>query len=550
MSSSRSGGRILVDALRRHFVDTIFCVPGESFLSTLDALFTEREFIRCISCRHEAGAANMADAYGKLTGRPGIAFVSRGPGACHASIGVHTAFQDSTPMVLFVGQVERTHLGREAFQEIDIEKTFAPLAKATFAIDDTGDIPKVIGEAFSTAQSGRRGPVVIALPEDVQTELATVADMGPERVRPASPAPQDVVSIRNTLASARHPLVIAGGPGWSREACAHLQSFAERNDLPVVTSFRCKDRFDNRHRCYAGDMGIAIDPELARIIRDADTLLAIGPRLGDMTTGSYTLLDPPTPKQTLIHVHPDGQELGRVFTPAIGVTADVGPTVKALAEMAPIEDPTWHEWRAAARADYETFTAPVSTPGAVDLAYIFSEIGTHIPDDTIFTNGAGTYTAWHHRFYRHSRYSTYVGPTSGAMGYGIPAAIAAQLVHPERTVIALAGDGCFMMSLNELATAKQYHLPIIVLVMDNGMYGSIRMHQEKAYPGRVIGTDLVTPDCAALAKSMGGHGETVKTTDEFWPALKRAKAANTFSVIHIHVDAEAIMPHTTLSALS
>ncbi len=547
MDASRTGGQILAETLRRHFVDLIFCVPGESFLGALDGLYDKQDFIRTIACRHEAGAANMAEAYGKLTGRPGVAFVSRGPGACHASIAVHTAFQDSTPMVLFVGQVERAHVGREAFQEIDIEQTFNPLAKYVVVIDDVKDVATVVHNAFLAAQTERRGPVVIGLPEDMLLEQAVVKDVDPVPVPRLAPSAEDIDSIRMELSRARHPLVIAGGPGWSRESCAHLQTFAEANHLPVVTSFRCKDRFDNTHPNYAGDMGIGIDPELKRIISDADVLLAIGPRLGDMTTSGYTLLNSPHPKQTLLHIHPDKNELRKVFEPALAIAADVAPVVKKLAAMSPIADPRWTEWTAAARADYETFTAPVHTPGDVDLAAIFSTLADHIPDETIFANGAGTYTAWHHRFYLHKHYGTYLGPTSGAMGYGIPAAVAAKLVHPDRPVIAMAGDGCFMMSMNELATARQYHTPIIVLVMDNAMYGSIRMHQERMYPHRDIATTLVNPDFAAIAQSMGGVGETVRKTKEFWPALKRALDADTFTVIHMHVDPDAIMPHTTLS---
>ena len=375
MDTTRTGGQILADTLRRHFVDMIFCVPGESFLGALDALFDKREFIRTISCRHEAGAANMAEAYGKFTGRPGIAFVSRGPGACHASIAVHTAFQDSTPLILFVGQVERAHMGREAFQEFDIEQTFTPLAKHAVLIDDVKDIASVVHNAFIAAQSDRRGPMVIGLPEDILLERANVTDVDPVPITHIAPSTDDMTAVRDALSHARHPLIIAGGPGWSRESCEHLQTFAETNHLPVVTSFRCKDRFDNTHPCYAGDMGIGIDPELKRIVGDADTLLAIGPRLGDMTTSSYTLIDTPKPKQTLIHIHPDADELGKVFEPTIAITADVAPIVKKLAALEPIADPSWPEWTAAARADYETFTAPVHMPGDVDLAEIF---GTYI----------------------------------------------------------------------------------------------------------------------------------------------------------------------------
>jgi acetolactate synthase-1/2/3 large subunit len=547
---SRTGGQVLIDALLLHAVNTVFCVPGESFLGSLDAMYEKRERLRVFTARHEAGAVNMAEAYGKLTGKLGVAFVTRGPGAMHGAVGVHTAMQDSTPMVLFIGQVKRAHLGREAFQEMDFVKVFAPFTKWAVQVSDPAAIPDTVAEAFAAAQLGRRGPVVVVLPEDVQTETVSVADSSPEPLAHAEPTTQDMSQLREMLLAAHRPLMIVGGPGWTAQARNELTHFAEQFDLPVVTAWRRKDRFDNTHRCYIGDMGLAIDPGLARRVTESDLILAVGARLDDNTTSGYTLIIPPRPVQKLIHVYPGVEELGRVYQADLAIESDPVPFAKAAAAMPPPHQILpWAEWRAEARADYETFIAPRPCPGSVDLAAIFSALADHLPADTIITNGAGTYTAWHHRYYLHQALGTYLGPTSGAMGYGIPAAIAAKAVFPKRTVIALAGDGCFSMSAMELATAKQYGLPIVVLVMNNGILGSIRMHQEKHYPGRVIGTGLVNPDFAALARSFGGHGETVRTTLEFWPALERSLTSGQPSVIDIHVDPEAIMPHTTLSAI-
>jgi acetolactate synthase-1/2/3 large subunit len=547
----RTGGQALIDALVLHAVDTVFCVPGESFLGALDAMHDHRDRLRVFSARHEAGAVNMAEAHGKLTGRPGVAFVTRGPGAMHGAVGVHTAMQDETPLVLFIGQVKRAHLGREAFQEMDFVKVFAPFTKWATQIDDPAAIPDTVAEAFSCALSGRRGPVVVAIPEDVQTEVVTVADSLPEPIGHAAPNEHDMARVRELLLAAHRPLMVVGGAGWTEKARADLTAFAERFDLAVATAWRRKDRFDNAHRCYIGDLGLAVDPNLARRVHEADLILAVNARLDDNTTSGYTLLKPPTPTQKLVHVYPDAKEFGRVYRPTLGIEADVAPFAAAASALkAPDMILPWAEWRAEARADYETFIAPRPCPGAVDLARIFSELPDHLPPDAIITNGAGTYTAWHHRYYLHRKLGTYLGPTSGAMGYGVPAAIAAKAAHPKRTVVALAGDGCFSMSAMELAVARQYHLPIVVLVLNNGLLGSIRMHQERTYPGRVMATSLVNPDFAALAHAFGAHGETVHTTAEFWPALKRSLSCGTSAVIDTHVDPEAIMPHTTLSALA
>lgn len=550
IEKTRTGGQVLVDALLLHAVDTVFCVPGESFLGALDAMYDKRERLRVFSARHEAGALNMAEAYGKLTGKPGIAFVTRGPGAMHGAVGVHTAAQDSTPLVLFIGQVKRAHMGREAFQEMDFVKVFSPMAKWVVQVTDPAAIPDTVAEAFAAALSGRRGPVVVVMPEDVQTQSVTVADSLPEPIAHAAPTVADMTKLRALLLAAHRPLMVVGGSGWSDKARDDLTHFAERFDLATATAWRRKDRFDNTHRCYVGDMGLAIDPNLARRVTEADLILAVGARLDDNTTSGYTLLSPPRPVQKLVHVYPGPEELGRVYQPELAILADPGPFAAMAAALTPPDMILpWAEWRAEARADYETFIAPRHCPGSVDLAKIFSELPERLPPDTIITNGAGTYTAWHHRYFLHEKFGTYLGPTSGAMGYGVPAAIAAKAVHPKRTVIALAGDGCFSMSAMELATAKQYGLAIVVLVINNGLFGSIRMHQERHYPGRTIATGLVNPDFAALARSFGGHGESVRSTAEFWPALERCLKSGQPAVIDIHIDPEAIMPHTTLSAI-
>jgi len=544
----RTGGQILVDALKIHGVDLAFCVPGESYLAVLDALHDAPE-IRLAVCRQEGGAAMMADAYGKLTGRPGIAFVTRGPGATNASAGVHIAFQDSTPMILFVGQVARDMAEREAFQEIDYRRMFGQMSKWVAEIDDPARIPEFVSRAFHTAVAGRPGPVVLALPEDMLRERAHAADAGPYKLVEPHPGAGDLARLRSLLAAAERPLAIVGGGGWDASACQDMQAFAAANELPTAASFRCQDYFDNAHPNYAGHAGVGIDPNLGRRIRESDLLLVMGARLGELTTSGYTLIDIPRPRQTLIHVYPDPEELGRVYQADLPINAAMRPMARALAALAPVAEPPWREWAEAARRDFLAFVEPTKAPGSLQLAEILAWLRERLPPETIFANGAGNYAAWVNRFLTYHRYRTELAPTSGSMGYGTPGAVAAKLVHPERPVVAFAGDGCFLMNGQELATAVQYGLAIVVIVVNNAMYGTIRMHQEREYPARVIGTDLVNPDFAALARAYGAHGETVARTEEFAPAFERALAAGTPALLDLHLDPEAITPRQTLSEI-
>ena len=543
----RTGGQILVDQLALHGVDTVFCVPGESYLAALDALYDARNRIRLISCRQEGGAAYMAEAYGKLTGRPGICFVTRGPGACNAAIGVHTGFQDSTPMILFVGQVGRGMIEREAFQEMDFRRMYGQMAKWVAEIGDADRIPELVSHAFHTAMAGRRGPVVLALPEDMLRESATVVDPGPYRVVESHPGPADMERVRSMLAGAKRPLAMVGGGGWSAAAVADFTAFAEANALSVGCAFRGQDVFDNTHPCYAGDIGIGLNPALAERVKRADLILVVGPRLGEMTTGGYSLLEVPRPVQALIHVYPGAEELGRVYQADLPINSGMGPFAAAARALAPVDPSAWREETAAAHRDYLANLEAEPSPGAVNMVAVMRTLGERLPADAIVTNGAGNYTAWVHRFHQYRRYRTQLAPTSGAMGYGVPAAVAAKIVHPERVVVSVNGDGCFLMNGQELATAVQYGAAVVFLVVNNGMYGTIRMHQERYYPGRVIGTDLVNPDFAELARAYGARGDRVERTADFAPALDRALAAAGPSLIEIQLDPEAITPRHTLS---
>ena len=545
----RTGGRILVDNLLAQGVDLAFCVPGESYLPVLDALYDVRDRLRLIVCRQEGGAAYMAEAYGKLTGRPGVAFVTRGPGASNAAIGIHTAAQDSTPLVVFVGQVGSDFADREAFQEIDYRRMYGSIVKWVAQIERPERIPEYVARAFRVAQSGRPGPVVLALPEDVLSATAEVADVARVSMAVVHPAPQDLDRLRTLLAPARRPLVIAGGSGWSPAACAALARFAEANALPVACAFRNQDVFDNRHPNYAGDIGIGINPKLAARVRDADVLLVIGERLGEMVTGGYSLLEAPQPKQSLIHVHPGTDELGRVYQPALAIEASIGSACAALADLAPIAECAWAESTAAAHGEYLAWQTPQPTPGALDLWQVVATLRDRLPEDAILANGAGNYATWLHRLYRYSRYRTQLAPYNGSMGYGVPAAIAAKAVYPDRVVVSWNGDGCFLMNGQELATAVQYRLAVVFIVVDNAMYGTIRMHQEREYPARVYGTDLVNPDFAALARAYGAHGETVARTDQFAPALERALGTGRAALLHLRVDPQAITMNATIDEL-
>jgi len=545
----RTGGRILVDNLVAQGVDLAFCVPGESYLAVLDALYDVRERLRLIVCRQEGGAAYMAEAYGKLTGRPGIVFVTRGPGASNAAIGIHTARQDSTPLIAFVGQVGGDFADREAFQEIDYRLMYGGVAKWAAQIDRAERIPEYVARAFRVALSGRPGPVVLALPEDTLASTAEALDAS--RVAPAlvHPAPEQIAAARGLLAAARRPLVVVGGSGWTPAACAALARFSEANALPVACAFRSQDVFDNRHRNYAGDVGIGINPRLSARVRNADVLLVVGERLGEMVTSGYTLLEAPQPRQTLIHVHPGAEELGRVFQPALAIESSPASMCAALAAMQPITSRPWEGSAAQAHAEYLEWQTPRPMPGAVDLWQVVATMRERLPADAILASGAGNYTSWLHRLYRYPCFRTQIAPYSGAMGYGVPAAVAAKAVHPARTVISWNGDGCFLMNGQELATAVQYGLAIVFIVVDNGMYGTIRMHQEREFPARVYGTDLVNPDFAALARAYGAAGETVSKTEEFAPALERALGCGRAALIHLHVDPQAVTMNATIDEI-
>ncbi|HET7787439.1 MAG TPA: thiamine pyrophosphate-binding protein [Myxococcales bacterium] len=546
---SGSGGHILAQCLVTHGAERVFCVPGESHLAVLDGLYDAREQVKLVVCRHESSACNMAEAYGKLTGRPGIALVTRGPGATHASVGVHTAFQDSTPLILLVGQVPRKFADREAFQEIDYRRMFEGVAKWVAQIDDARRVPEYLSRAFHTAVSGRPGPVVLALPEDMLTEKAEAAAAPPYQRVAASPSAGQMARLQSLLEAARRPIVIAGGGGWTAEACAGLRRFAEDWRLPVACAFRFQDVFDNDHPQYAGDVGIGINPRLAQRVRDADLALVFGPRLGEMTTSGYTLFEAPAPRQALVHVHAGAEELGRVYSAALPINSGMPELSARLPELRAPANLPWAGQTEAARAEYVAWNAPVKVPGPLQLAEIVHAMTARLPRDAIVTNGAGNFSSWVHRFHRYRHFRSQLGATSGAMGYGVPAAVAAKSVHPGRTVVAFTGDGDFLMSGQELATAAQYRLPIVVLLVNNGCYGTIRMHQERHYPGRVHGTDLTNPDFAALARAFGGHGETVETTEQFAPAFDRALAAGVPALLELRLPQDVITPTTTLSAI-
>jgi acetolactate synthase I/II/III large subunit len=544
---SRSGARILVDQLVVHGVDTAFCVPGESYIAVLDALRDAP--IRLVVARHEAGAANMAEAYGKLTGRPGICFVTRAPGATHAATGVYTAFQDSTPLVLFVGQVPLEHRGREAFQELDYTDAFGALTKLAIEVEEAEQFPEVTARAFQTAVSGRPGPVVVALPEDVLSVAADVEDAAQFSPARAAPSPEDLARVRGLLRAVERPLVVVGGGGWTATAATDLQVFAEASALPVAASFRRQDYIDNTSPCYAGVLTIGHDASLARRLREADLLLVIGSRLGDIATRGYTTLEPPRTPQTLVHVHADPEELGRVFQPDLPIVAGSAEFLAAARALEPVDGSHRAAWVESAHADFLTSLRHERGPGDLDVGDVMEHLRERLPGDAILTNGAGNYTVWCHRFYSFSRYRTQLAPCSGAMGYGIPAAIAAKVVHPERTVVCVSGDGDFLMSGHELAAAVQEELPIVVLVVNNGMYGTIRMHQERLFPGRVVATDLANPDFAAWAEAFGAYGEVVLRSEDFPEAFERALEQNRPALLELRVDREAITPRQTISQI-
>ena len=543
----RTGGKLLVDQLVVHGVELAFGVPGESYLAVLDALHDAP--IRFVSCRHEVGAANMADAYGKLTGRPGICMVTRGPGATHAAGGVHTAHQDSTPLILLIGQVGRGMMGREAFQEIDYRHMFGPMAKWVEQIDSADRIPELVSRAFHVATSGRPGPVVLALPEDMLVDESGSADASPYAIIRVHPSPDDAGRARALLAEAERPLVIVGGAPWSAEAHAALTSWCGAGGLPVAAGWRRQDYVDNTSATYVGHLGLGTDPRLAQRVRDADVLLVIGDRLSEITTAGYTLLHVPNPTQALVHVTADPDELGRVYTPTLAVAASPDTFSLALSELPPLDPAPRRVRTAEARAEYVDNLRHLPLPGDLDMGEVMATLRNRLPADAILTNGAGNFSVWAHRFYEFRRYRTQLAPTSGAMGYGVPAAVAAKIMYPETTVIAIARDGDFLMTGQELATAVQHDAAIVILVVNNGMYGTIRMHQERHYPGRVSGTDLVNPDFAALARSYGAHGAVVERTEDFGPALVEALACGRPALVELRVDPEALTPRQTLTEI-
>ena len=535
----RHGGQILIDQLKIQGVDRVFCIPGESYLPALDGLYESG--IQTIVGRQEGGVAMMAEASGKLTGRPGIAFVTRGPGATNASAGVHIAFQDSTPMILFVGQIDSSQRDREAFQEVDYKKMFSPLAKWVAEIDSIERIPEYISRAFSVALSGRPGPVVISLPEDTLFAKANVADAPTVKLPKQMVSDQDVVDTINKLKDATNPFIIVGGSGWSSEAAKNLGKFAESLGIPVGTSFRCQDYLDNRHPNYVGDVGIAINPYLLTRIKMADCILVLNARLGEMTTGGYTMFDIPKTKPFLIHIHPDPNELGSVYQPDIGLVCNSAEFVKkavSLSKEYQNKSPTKE------RASYKDWQKPLTTPGKVKMEVIIKKLSNTLPEETIITNGAGNYNGWLHRYFTYKGWRTQIGSTSGSMGYGLPAAVAAKIQYPNKEVICLSGDGCFQMTMQEFGTACQYGLNIIVIISNNSVYGTIKMHQEREFPGRPSGTTMVNPNFAELAKSYGGYGEVVFSTDQFSDALERARQSNRPAILDLRTDPKAINPQT------
>ncbi len=545
---TRAAAQVLIDQLVVHGVRHVFCVPGESYIAALDALHDAP--IAVTVCRQEGGAAMMAEAAGKATGAPGICFVTRGPGATNAAAGVHVARQDSTPMILFVGQIARDMREREAFQELDYRAVFGTIAKWATEIDDPARIPELISRAFYVATSGRPGPVVIALPEDMLVEQVTVQDAPAFAAVEIWPGQNDMSRLQKLIWAASRPIVLAGGSRWSEPASAALQRFAERFALPVATTFRRAHLIDALHPCYAGDLGIGPNPKLLARIKAADLVVLIGGRMGEMPSQRYTLFDIPAPRQTFVHVHPGADELGRVYRPHLAVQAAPTAFAASLEALQPPNQIPWGEATGAAHAEFLAWTdQPSAVPGAVNMGEIVTALRTVLPADAFICNGAGNFSIWVHRYYRYRRYGTQLAPISGSMGYGVPAAVAMKRLHPERTVIAFAGDGDFLMTGQEFATAVQYGLPIIVMVVDNGMYGTIRMHQEREYPGRVVGTQLQNPDFAAYARAFGGFGATVERTADFAEAFAAAERSGKAALLHIKVDPEAITPTTTLEAI-
>jgi acetolactate synthase-1/2/3 large subunit len=547
-AASRTAAVALVDQLVINGVEHVFCVPGESFLPVLDAL--RDSDITVTVCRHEGGAAMMAEAVGKTTGRPGVCFVTRGPGATNASAGIHIAQQDSTPLIMFVGQVETSVREREAFQELDYRAVFGSMTKWTVEVDDPDRITEFVSRAFYTASSGRPGPVVVALPKDMLSERTSIANAPAFEPVETSPGEEEMTRLGELLAESQNPLLLLGGSRWSETARRQINEFADLTGLPIATSYRRSTLFDPLHPLYAGDLGLGPNPKLVARAKAADLLVLVGGRLGEIPSQGYSLLSSPSPRTKLVHIHPGAEEIGRVYSPHLAIHATPSRFVAALRKLPVTAKPEWRDSAEAAHADFLAWTATATPqPGDVNLGEIMIWLRDHVPTDTILCNGAGNYASWIHRFYRFREYMTHVAPTSALMGYGMPAAIAMQRLHPERLVLSVNGDGDFLMSGQEFAIAVQYKLPIIVVICDNGMYGTIRMHQEREFPGRVSATELHNPDFDAYARAFGGFGAVVKKTSEFPAAFQAARESGLPSIIHLKIDPDAILPAATLTGI-
>lgn len=547
--NTRTGGQLIVDALKLHGVEYAFGVAGESYLEVLDAL-VDVPSVKYITCRQEGGAANMAEAYGKLTGKPGVCMVTRGPGATNASIGIHTAQQDSTPMVVLIGQVARDQFGREAFQEIDYRRFFAPIAKWVEQIDDAERIPEIMHRAFHIASSGRPGPVIVALPEDMLRDRVAAPAVKPYQTSRPHPGASEIEALRGMLAKAKKPMLLVGGSGWSDQAAKNISAFAEANKLPVCCSFRRQDIVGTKHPTFVGDLGTGTGPKLLARVKEADLLIVAGARLGEMTTQGYTLLDLPEPAKTMVHIHVDPIEIGRTFRPELGIVSGMPELAAALAAAQPLDSKAWADWTKSARAEFLEWFQPEPYKGdKLDAGKCMLALRDRLPADAIVTVDAGNFSGWPQRFLHFGRPGHLLGPTSGAMGYGVPAGVAAAITHPDRIVVTCVGDGGFGMTGQELATAMHHGARPIILVFNNSMYGTIRMHQEKRYPDRRSATDLTNPDYAMLAKAHGAHGEIVSKTEEFMPAFERALKSGTAAVIELRTDPEQISTRTTITAL-
>lgn len=552
--NARTGGTALIEALVKNGADRVFLVPGESYLEALDAFYDVRDVLQPVVCRQEGGAAYMAEAFGKVTGRPGICFVTRGPGATNASIAIHTAKQDSSPMILFVGQVETGFRDREAFQEISIDAVFGSLAKWAAQIDDADRVPEYVARAFRVATGGRPGPVVLGLPEDMLAAHTSVEAVAASPATVPQPTEASIRALRDIFSRSRRPMAILGGSGWTLEARNEIASFLEAWGIPTACGFRRQDRIDNRSRVYAGYAGVGIMPYLSKRIANADLILAIGTRLSEAVTQGYELLRVPRPAQRLVHVHVDADELGRVYQADLAINATIPEFARAVRGVTPDGTVPWSEWLQEVRAEYEHSSSvehreASAREGFVDLADVVAYLNRTLPDDAIIATGAGNFAGWVHRYYRYRSYPTALGAVNGSMGYGLPSAIAAKMVHPQRTVVAFCGDGDFLMTGQELATAMQYRVPVVVIVANNGMYGTIRMHQERDHPERVVGTELQNPDFVRLGEAFGAHSERVARLEDFAGAFSRALGAGRPALLEIAVDPELLSTRATVSSL-